>query len=461
MNYTQIIQAFVDLSFIPNLYIVGGAVRDCVMGIPINDIDVCSKHTPEEIISMIDSYNLIDNYTALPPEMIIRYYLSGMDHGTITIVVEGRSYEHTTFRKDNSCDGRHAEVSYTDKLEEDAARRDFTMNAMYMDKDLKIIDLYNGQEHIKDGYLCTVGNPVDRFNEDYLRIIRAFRFSWKYFNSYPSPDIIDGYRSIPDIKEKIRSISTERIVMEIDKAFKSVNSGQFIASMIQGEFIKHLAPELTDVWMIEQNPEYHPEIYVGAHIREVVERCDPQYRWHALFHDIGKLYTAEPHKSGDWMTFYNHDYVGSKRVGDICRRLKLPNKLTKEIEMVCKYHMKAYMIKKPSKLRRFALDIRGYEECIKAVFAADHPDNKWPDLPNIPEFPNGYEINRHTNIPLDTPMLGRSIRWCTEYWISTGQTDKKIMLSALKKHLVKDPDLSAGESTSVSRKETPESYKTP
>lgn len=434
-NKEKIQQAFKDLSFIPSLYVVGGAVRDYVMGNPINDIDVCSKWKPEEIIEAVKKH---PDY-----EHRVSYYITGIDHGTITVAVDGRTYEHTTFRKDSNCDGRHAEVIYTNKLEEDAARRDFTMNAMYMDIDMFIIDLYGGQTNIKDGILRAVGNPEDRIKEDYLRIIRAIRF----MSRYKMDNDTYLHNAIHKYSHMVKNVSIERIVQEIDKAFKSNGIESFVMNMWAYHIFEHTIPELNDIYLLIQNPEYHPESFVGRHIAEVVDRCEPKYRWHALFHDIGKLYTAEPHKKGDWMTFYNHDIVGAKKVGKICRRLKLSNTLTKEIEMVCMHHMKAYTIKKPSKLRKFAYDIQGYEECIKAVFYADHPDNKWPDLPEVPEIPNGSVIHDATQLPLNSPLIGRAKQYMLRVWINSGETRGPILLKSLQKHLLKFPtldDMSSG-----------------
>lgn len=152
---------------------VGGCVRDIYMNNPtltgysISDIDFATKHTPERIIELCQEYGL----TVIP---------TGLAHGTVTVVCEHGKFEVTTLRKDVSCDGRHAIVEWSKDWKEDAARRDFTMNAMYMNSDGHIFDFFGGKKDIDDRWLRYVGNPVERVKEDALRIIRAVRFYAKF-----------------------------------------------------------------------------------------------------------------------------------------------------------------------------------------------------------------------------------------------------------------------------------------
>ena len=197
------------------LFIVGGAIRDMVMGRTISDIDIASGLRPDEIKDKLKNteYKIID---------------TGIEFGTITIITpEGGEYEHTTFRKDISTDGRRAVVEYTDDIIDDMNRRDFTINAMAYDiVNDKIIDPFGGIEDIKNKIIRTVGNPRDRFIEDYLRIIRAIRFSIKYgfnidINTYSAmwsmKDNIEKYVSPERIRQEIMKINNREFIIELNR----------------------------------------------------------------------------------------------------------------------------------------------------------------------------------------------------------------------------------------------------
>lgn len=150
-------------------YIVGGAVRDIVMGIEPHDY-FTTDALPIEIMDIFQS----KGYKIVP---------TGIEHGTVTVIIDDIPFEITTYRKDKFCDGRHCEVEFTLSLEEDIKRRDFTINALAMNKDNEIIDFVNGLEDIKNKTIRTVGDSEIRFTEDYLRILRAIRFSTKFIQT--------------------------------------------------------------------------------------------------------------------------------------------------------------------------------------------------------------------------------------------------------------------------------------
>ena len=184
-----------------DVYAVGGCVRDILLKRPIKDIDITSKYTPEEIKSMLP-YKSID---------------TGLQHGTVTFLIDGEHIEHTTFRKDTDTDGRHAEVEFTDSMEEDSLRRDFTINAMYMDVNGKVYDFHTGLADIELGEIRCVGKAQHRIEEDYLRIMRAFRFAQRYDFSIDSElrKVIKSHT-----KQLFDKVSSERIFSEIDKMIK-------------------------------------------------------------------------------------------------------------------------------------------------------------------------------------------------------------------------------------------------
>ncbi len=183
-----------------SLRIVGGAVRDLLLSQEPKDIDLCTDATPEEMVQMAAEAKI----TLIP---------TGLQHGTVTFVIEGEAFEVTTLRIDTETDGRHADVIFTTSFEEDAARRDLTINAMSMDLDGTVYDYFGGQDDLKTGCIRFVGDPATRIQEDYLRILRYFRFMAR-FEGFEAPFV--G----PAIKQHahgLAKISRERVWAEMSK----------------------------------------------------------------------------------------------------------------------------------------------------------------------------------------------------------------------------------------------------
>lgn len=146
-----------------NARLVGGAVRDALMNVPAGDIDFATPYDPEQIVALLEKKG-------------IRTIPTGIKHGTVSALVNDTLYEITTLRRDEKTDGRHAEVAFTDSYEEDARRRDFTINALYLDANGRLYDYTGGQEDIKNKHVRFIGNADERICEDYLRLLRYFRF---------------------------------------------------------------------------------------------------------------------------------------------------------------------------------------------------------------------------------------------------------------------------------------------
>lgn len=181
-------------------YVVGGCVRDYILGKSPDDWDICSPLLPEVIENVFCDYKVIE---------------TGIKHGTVTVIINDEPYEITTFRIDGKySDGRHPDnVDFTDRLEEDLKRRDFTINAMAYNPDVGIIDLFNGLQDIQDGVIRCVGNPYDRFNEDGLRILRALRFAVTLGFRIENQTLYAMTRN----RKLLNGISKERICSEICK----------------------------------------------------------------------------------------------------------------------------------------------------------------------------------------------------------------------------------------------------
>ena len=195
--------------------IVGGAVRDAVLGKEPKDIDLATTATPEEMLQVAKAHNL-------------KYIETGLQHGTITVVVNGEPYEITTLRVDVETDGRHAEVEWTTSFEKDAERRDLTFNAMSVDMNGVLHDYFGGVKDLKAGKASFVGNAETRIQEDYLRILRYFRFLGRQATPLADEKTLDVIRE--NIKG-LENISGERIWMELSKILTGRNVGKILNMM--------------------------------------------------------------------------------------------------------------------------------------------------------------------------------------------------------------------------------------
>lgn len=180
---------------------VGGCVRDYLLGIRGGDVDIATTLLPEQVMALAKR----EGWKAVP---------TGIDHGTVTLVLPSRVIEVTTLRRDIETDGRHAKVTYTDTFEEDAARRDFTFNALYMDAEGKISDFFKGQEDLKAHHVRFIGDANARVEEDGLRILRFFRFLARHGES---PADSRALAACASHKQMLASLSGERIAQEMKK----------------------------------------------------------------------------------------------------------------------------------------------------------------------------------------------------------------------------------------------------
>ena len=180
---------------------VGGAVRDCVLGIEAADLDLATTLLPLQVIDLLEKSD-ISNYP------------TGLAHGTITAIIDGKSFEITTLRRDASCDGRHAEVEFGTDWEEDARRRDFTMNAIYMSASGELFDYFGGFQDAMAGRVRFIGDAKQRIQEDYLRILRFFRFFAVYGKGTPNAYALNA---CTEFASHINTLSGERIQAEMLK----------------------------------------------------------------------------------------------------------------------------------------------------------------------------------------------------------------------------------------------------
>lgn len=306
-------------------YVVGGCVRDSIMGRNPHDWDICTPVLAAELQAIF----VEKGYRVIP---------TGLQHGTITVVINGEGYEITQFRRDGEySDGRHPDnVEFTSNLIEDLERRDFTVNAMAYNPDIGLIDPFGGMQDIKEHVIRCVGNPHDRFSEDALRILRALRFRCQFDNFHINRDTIYAMFNRIGLLEKI---SKERIRDEFLKAFE--NTFRFADCMDIFSFLWYkIFPEFEDMWIPQHNP-YH--IYsVQNHTLVALQiaaqlNMDIITKLAVFFHDIGKPHSYQDGEDGI-RHFKGHGRVSADMTDSIMRRLRFDNDTRKKVVELVYYH---------------------------------------------------------------------------------------------------------------------------
>ena len=302
---------------------VGGCVRDWLMGIEPHDYDCCTAATPEQMQEIFADRQLV---------------LAGLKHGTVGVVTDFGVVEITTFRTEGGyADSRHPDwVRFVRDLREDLARRDFTVNAMAYSPRRGLSDPFGGQEDLRHGLLRAVGDPVLRFREEALRILRGLRFAARF-----------GFR----IEERTRramhteiagldTLARERVMTELEGFLCAARARDLLEA---AEILCRCIPELTPTVGFDQHSRHHVHDVFG-HIADVVERvpATAELRLAALLHDIGKpsVFSLDANGEGH---FYGHAAVSAELADGILRRLKASNALREEVIFLIKHHMDRYL----------------------------------------------------------------------------------------------------------------------
>lgn len=304
------------------IYVVGGAVRDLLMGKIVYDWDFTTNATPEEILKIVEG-GLYNNL-----------------YGTVFTTVEGyeKPFEITTFRKEEGySDSRHPDKLVWGKtLKDDLERRDFTINSFAYDGE-KLIDLYDGQKDLKNKVLRAVGDPNERFNEDALRMMRAVRIAGELKFEIEK----HTFEAIQSNTTLINKIAKERIKDELFKILKSNNPYSGIVHLKESGLMQEILPELIKCFGIEQKSPSRHHIYdVGTHLLMSLKECkseDPVTRFATLIHDIGKPQTVRKLPTGV-ITFYNHEMVSTRIAENIADRLKLSSKEKDKLVKLVRFH---------------------------------------------------------------------------------------------------------------------------
>lgn len=208
--------------------LVGGTVRNALLGMPVTDFDIATDARPEQVVAAADAAGL----RAVP---------TGIDHGTVTLIHDGQPFEVTTFRKDVETDGRYATVAFSAEVAEDAARRDFTINALYADAEGAVIDPLGGLSDLQARRVRFVGDPADRIREDYLRILRFFRFSAWYADPNEGLDA-EGLAASAALADGLERLSAERVWSELKKLLSAPDPAWVVAPMAQAGILGRCLP---------------------------------------------------------------------------------------------------------------------------------------------------------------------------------------------------------------------------
>lgn len=334
-------------------YAVGGCIRDSILGRTPDDWDITTSAKPEDVKALFR-----------------RTLDTGIQHGTVTVMLEREGFEVTTYRVDGKYeDGRHPkEVSFTASLTEDLKRRDFTINAMAYNEEIGLVDIFNGLEDLRNGIIRCVGNPEKRFGEDALRMLRAIRFSAQL-----------GYVIEENTKAAVRKlaptlnrISAERILVELTKLLLSPNPDYLRIAYDTG-VTNVFFPEWDRVMETPQNHPHH--CYgVGEHILHSLKEVPPDkvLRFAMLFHDIAKPVTMKTDNEGI-THFHGHAQAGEQMSRAILKRFRMDKHTINQVSRLVLYHDYINGVEPDSKIVRRAVHKIG-EDIFPSLFVVSCAD---------------------------------------------------------------------------------------
>ena len=322
--------------------LVGGCVRDLLLGREPADYDVATNATPEKVMKLF------------PDSIAV-----GAQFGVIQVWRESVKVEVATFRADlGYSDGRHPDgVAYAKTPQEDVQRRDFTINGLLMDhQNGEVLDYVGGLADLKAHLIRAIGEPQRRFAEDKLRLMRAVRFAARFgFAIEPAT-----FAAIRERALEVKNVSPERLRDELTKLLTEGAARRGFELLEETGLLRAVLPEVAAMKGVEQPPQFHPEGDVWIHTRMMIEQlpagCPPTLAWGVLLHDAGKPPTFKSaEETGDRIRFDGHVDVGVRMAEDICRRLRFSNDETEQIMALVANHMRFKDVDrmKPSTLKRF------------------------------------------------------------------------------------------------------------
>jgi len=331
-------------------YLVGGCVRDLLLGREPEDYDVATDAHPMRVQELFPSSVDV-----------------GARFGVILVVENGAQVEVATFRSDvGYSDGRHPDrVEYSSSPEEDVLRRDFTINGLMLDLDTQqVLDFVGGRDDLQEHIIRAIGPPDLRFREDRLRMVRAVRFAARFGYSIDRAT----FQSIAAAAHHITAVSAERLRDEITKLLTEGKARRAFELLDQTGLLKASLPEIAAMKGVAQPPEFHPEGDVWIHTLMMLENLPTRSRatiaWAVLLHDVGKPPTFKSaEETGDRIRFDGHAELGARMAVAICRRLRFSVSDIEQIEALVANHLrfKDVFQMRPATLKRF-VRLPGFEE---------------------------------------------------------------------------------------------------
>lgn len=302
-----------------NAYAVGGCVRDAMLGLTPHDYDLCTNATPEQICKVFSKYQLIRN---------------GEKHGTIGVVMDKTVYEITTYRTEGAYgDNRHPDqVEFVEELSQDLARRDFTINAMAFHPNEGYVDPFGGEEDLHAGILRAVGDPITRFEEDSLRIMRLVRFACRFRMDVEKHTL----KAMKKQVQLLDNLAKERVFSELEQILCHLQPDDL--KRFKPVFLQ-VIPELSQSVDFDQHSRHHA-YDVFTHTDRVIAATEPVpvLRWAALLHDVGKpqVFTKDAQGNGH---FLGHAKISAQLADEALQRLKAPNQLREQVVFLILHHM--------------------------------------------------------------------------------------------------------------------------
>lgn len=405
-------------------YIVGGCVRDLLMNRVPHDWDITTSAKPEEIKGIFK-----------------RTYDTGIEHGTVTVILNKEHFEVTTYRIEGEYkDFRRPEcVNFVEDITLDLSRRDFTMNAIAYHPVRGFIDPYNGQEDIKKKCIQSVRDAKERFTEDALRILRAVRFSAQLGFEIEGGTL----RGIEACKELLVHISKERIRDEFIKICVSQRP-KHITRLYELHLLEYIIPEFIEAYSVPQNHPHH--VYnVAGHTLEAMKNIEPTtlLRLTMLLHDIGKVYTRTTDKHGI-DHFYNHPKKSVEIARRVLKELRLDNQTIRNISLLVEYHdhhIEHRMNRINIKRLMTVIGSELFDELLKVQEAdakAQNPDKLQPKLKSIEKQRRLKEEILASGEPYNKMMLAITGNDLIEAGIPRGKEIGELLNKALD-HVIKEP----------------------
>ena len=319
-------------------YLVGGCVRDSLLGKEPKDWDICTAALPEQVITLFEDEKVI---------------LTGLKHGTVTVLIGGMPIEITTYRIDGEYEDnrRPKEVFFTDSLREDLSRRDFTINALAYHPDKGVIDYFDGIGDLERGLIRCVGDAASRYQEDGLRIMRAVRFACVLNFQFEA----ETEQAIKEYSFLLGNIAKERIQVEFDKILTSSWAAYGLDTLARLNCFPYFLPEICHTWQFNQEGGLHQYDVFGHTLKMVsLVPADVVLRLTALLHDIGKPYVWQNIDGKD--EFPQHEVVSTELVEHILERMRYDNKTIAQVKRLIAEHTRG-LLPKPYLMRRAVADL--------------------------------------------------------------------------------------------------------